>query len=195
MRLAGELWQSLDSVVRSMRELCGISKQNSFNMVGALLHCLLQDKTTLLVQDLVPSRIEMPTFCSNCIWKNHHICWNTIIGKTPSQMADSDFRNTYMITGFCRVDITTNPVFFSIENTINNAYNFSLEVERVIVAGFLKVVMDLYLTMLPFTARGNMMDWMTSFGRILEYLCCFFLLGWQSLILLNLLCGDNWFAG
>jgi transposase len=63
---------------------------------------------------------------------------NPITGVTPVIMTDSDFRNTYSITGFCGVDRSTYAVFVSIHEMTNDATDFAISVELAIARGFLK---------------------------------------------------------
>jgi hypothetical protein len=53
-------------------------------------------------------------------------------------MSDSDFRNTYSVAGFCGVDPSSHPMFFSIHELANNATHFAISVEKAITCDFLK---------------------------------------------------------
>jgi transposase len=61
-----------------------------------------------------------------------------ITGEVPNVITDSDFRNTYNITGLCGIDSRTVPVFFNINDQINNSEAFEFFIEEAVACGFLK---------------------------------------------------------
>ena len=62
---------------------------------------------------------------------------NPITGEIPDIMTDSDFRNTHSITGFCSIDERTNPIWYRIHKSNNNADQFRSDVEAAVATGFL----------------------------------------------------------
>jgi hypothetical protein len=65
---------------------------------------------------------------------------NPMTGEIPLMMVNPDFRNTYNLTGFCKIDLTTHEqaVWCSIHEDLNDADNFALELEYAIQQGFIR---------------------------------------------------------
>lgn len=62
---------------------------------------------------------------------------NVLTGEVLPVLTDSDFRNTYSIVGFCGIDERVTPVRHAISQGINDAENFSIQVEGAIRSGWL----------------------------------------------------------
>jgi len=69
---------------------------------------------------------------------NRKVWRDPITGVVQPIISDPHFRNTYTIIGFCGVDTSTLPFFFSINQYTNDAEVFFTAIEEAIVAGFLK---------------------------------------------------------
>jgi transposase len=65
---------------------------------------------------------------------------NPMTGEIPLMMVNPDFRNTYNLTGFCKIDPTIHEqaVWCSIHEDLNDADNFALELEYGIQQGFIR---------------------------------------------------------
>ena len=61
-----------------------------------------------------------------------------ITGEVLEHIVNSDFRNTYSITGFCGIDKKTNPMSFVIHEAKNDATSFGDAVIDAIAEGFLR---------------------------------------------------------
>ena len=60
-----------------------------------------------------------------------------VTGIVPANVATSDFRNTYSITGFCGIDPYVAPVFILIRDGTNDAKAFSKTFEQLIATQWL----------------------------------------------------------
>lgn len=65
---------------------------------------------------------------------------NVFTGRVPEISVPSDFRNTYNLTGFCSINPLTShtAVWCSLSELINDAEQFSYELECAIQSGFLR---------------------------------------------------------
>jgi transposase len=63
---------------------------------------------------------------------------NPITGVVPDTIVDSDFRNTYNLTGFCGIDPRSAPMSWTIQDGINDSESFSHAIERAVASNFLK---------------------------------------------------------
>jgi len=70
---------------------------------------------------------------------NRKVRRNPLTGEVPEMLVTPDFRNRYNLTGFCSINplTTENAVWCSLNETINDADQFALELELAIQAGFL----------------------------------------------------------
>jgi len=57
-------------------------------------------------------------------------------GEIPHLLTNSDFRNTYSLTGFCGIDRRSSAVFCSIHDDTNDATEFAVQVEQAIARGY-----------------------------------------------------------
>jgi hypothetical protein len=63
---------------------------------------------------------------------------NPLTGEVPNVITDSDFRNTYNITGLCGIDGRSAPVFYNINDQINDSEVLSFFIEEAVANGYLK---------------------------------------------------------
>lgn len=63
---------------------------------------------------------------------------NPITGEVPPIITDPDFRNTHSLSGFVGINRDTNPIWYRIHKSNNNAEQFSRDIEDAIVDGFLR---------------------------------------------------------
>jgi transposase len=63
-----------------------------------------------------------------------------LTGEVPEVLTDSDFRNTYTynITGLCGLDSRAVPVFYNINDKINDSQAFAFFIEDAVACGFLQ---------------------------------------------------------
>jgi transposase len=61
-----------------------------------------------------------------------------LTGEVPEVITDSDFRNTYNITGLCGIDSRAVPVFYNINDNINDSESFAYFMEDAVACGFLQ---------------------------------------------------------
>jgi len=93
---------------------------------------------------------------------------NPITGDVPAIHTESDFRNTYNITGFCGMDQRTNPVWFKIQRSQdgnNNSDTFFDIIVEAIMDGFLRTGDVLVLDNAPIHTGGDntvLADWLWS---------------------------------
>ncbi|KAL7534650.1 hypothetical protein ACHAXR_006021 [Thalassiosira sp. AJA248-18] len=71
---------------------------------------------------------------------NRKVRRNPLTGEVPEMTVDPDFRNRYNLTGFCSINprTTRQAVWCSLHECINDADNFSLELEYAIRGGFFR---------------------------------------------------------
>eukprot|EP00956_Cyclotella_meneghiniana_P031866 scaffold85386_cov38-Cyclotella_meneghiniana.AAC.2 len=71
---------------------------------------------------------------------NRKVRHNPLTGEKPPMMVTPDFRNTYNLTGFCKIDPTTHEhaVWCSVHELLNDADNFALDLEYAIQQGFIR---------------------------------------------------------
>ena len=67
---------------------------------------------------------------------NRKVRRNPLTGVTPPVFISPDFRNMYMLTGFCGIDTRVPVVFFAIHEGNNDATQFALDLEEAIFLGF-----------------------------------------------------------
>ena len=83
---------------------------------------------------------------------------NVMTGEVPANIVNSDFRNTYVIIGFCGVDPTVTPLRYNITDASNNSETFRSAVEGAIALGFLKPGDVLVLDNAPMHLGGENVD-------------------------------------
>ena len=83
---------------------------------------------------------------------------NVVTGEVPANLVNSDFRNTYVIIGFCGVDPAVTPLRYNITDTSNNSVSFGRAVESAVASGFLKGGDVLVLDNAPMHQGGENTD-------------------------------------
>ena len=67
---------------------------------------------------------------------NRKVRRHPFTGEIPHLLTNSDFRNTYSLTGFCGIDKRSSAVFCTIHDDTNDATEFSVQVELALASGF-----------------------------------------------------------
>lgn len=67
---------------------------------------------------------------------NRKVRRHPFTGQVPHLLTNSDFRNTYSLTGFCGIDRRSSAVFCSTHDDTNDATEFSVQLEKAIARGY-----------------------------------------------------------
>lgn len=87
---------------------------------------------------------------------------NVITGEIPEFIVNSDFRNTYSITGFCGIDPESPAVCFDMHDEKNDSFSFSNAIMRALTEGFLRAGDILVLDNAAIHFKGDndgLIDW------------------------------------